>query len=166
MDNLRTIDFDKTPSFTCGDRKFYLSEKLSFARFMELQKLILEFGFSTSFMDMYKNIRLAYDHLNNLKFADGAVVLHNMMYGIIQVDDKRDPAMTISALFINEEGEDLTKYDEAKIKDKIDCWKEELDVSPFYKLAVNLVQGWTTAYRNISQSSSQKEGEKSQGTGQ
>jgi len=157
MDKLKTLNFNETKSFTCGGRKFFLHDSISFARFIELQKLILEFGFSASFQDMYKNLRLVYDHLNNLKFADGAVILHNMMYGVIKLDDKEDSALMICALFINEEGEDVTVFDQAKCKDKIECWGRELDVTPFYQLAVTVVPAWTTAFKHASQSISQKE---------
>lgn len=160
MDTLRVIDFSETKSFECGGRKFYLHDSLSFARFMELQKLILEFSFSASFQDIYKNLMLVYDHLNNLKFADSAVIIHNMMYGIIKLDDKEDSALRIASLFINEENEDVAEYNEAKSKDKINCWAKELDVTPFYQLAVSTVPAWTAAFRHVSQDISQKEMEK------
>lgn len=160
MDNLRTINFNETKTFECGGRKFSQTDSLSFARFIELQKLMLRFGFSADFMDIYNNLLKVYDLLNNLKFADSAVLVHNMMYGVIKLDDKEVTALKISALFINEEGEDITVYDEAKIMDKIECWGKELDVVPFWKLAVNLIPAWTTAFRQVSQNFSQKEGER------
>src|SRR5512133_2870536 len=161
MDTLRILNFSESKTFECDGRKFALAESISFARFMELQKLILEFGFSANFQDMFKNLRIAYDHLNSLRLADGAVVLHNMMYGIIKLDDKEDSALKIASLFINEEGEDVTVYDEAKTKDKINCWSKELDVTPFYNLAVSLVPTWTTAFRHVSQNTLHVEGQDS-----
>jgi hypothetical protein len=148
---LRTLNFSESKTFECDGRKFALAESISFARFMELQKLILEFGFSADFQDMFKNLRILYDNLNSLKFADSAVIVHNMMYGIIKLDDKEDSALKIASLFINEEGEDVTVYDVAKTKDKINCWSKELDVTPFYNLAVSLVPAWTTAFKHVSQ---------------
>lgn len=157
MDTLRTINFSETKSFECGGRKFYLHDSISFSRFMELQKLILEFAFSSSFQEVFKNLRIAYDHLNNLRLADGAVVLHNIMYGIIKLDDKEDSALKIAALFINEEGEDVTEFNDAKSKEKISCWSKELDVTPFYQLAVSAVPAWTTAFKLVSQGISKEE---------
>ncbi len=52
-------------------------------------------------------------------------------------------------MFINEEGEDPTVFDEAKMRDKIDCWEKELDCLPFFQLAASLTPGWTNAYRII-----------------
>ena len=152
MNELRTIDFTQTKSFECdnGKRKFRLnSEQLSFMRYRELQKINLEFGFSVSFMDLFKNVRSTYDLLNQVKFADAAVLLHNVLYGVVSLEEKDDPAWRICALFINEEGEDLALYDEAKVKDKIECWSKELDCLPFFQLASNLTPGWTNAYRIV-----------------
>jgi hypothetical protein len=151
MDSLRSVDFSKK-HFECGGRKFTVKESLSFVRYRELQKLNLEFGYSATFHEIFTNIKTAWDFLNQTKLAEAAVVLHNIMYGVVSLDDKEDPALRICALFIDEDGEDPTVYDEGKMREKIECWGKELDVSPFFHLAGNLVMGWIPAYQNVSQS--------------
>lgn len=159
---LKTIDFSKK-YFECGGRKFYVSsDKLSFARYRELQKINLEFGYSATFQDIFKNIRTAWDLLNQVKLGEAAVVLHNIMYGVVSLEEKDDPALRICALFINEEGEDTTVYDEAKAKEKIEVWSRECDVLPFFQLASSLTPGWSNAYRIIIPGGS-KEEEKKEG---
>ena len=153
---LKTVDFSKK-YFECDGRKFYLHDTLSFNRYRELQKCILEFGYSATFVDIFKNLRVAWDHLNNLKLGDAAVTLHNIMYGIKSLDDKDDPALRICALFIDEEGEDPTVYDEGRMREKIDCWGKELSVTPFFQLASRQVPYWTKAYDIVSQSGLKKE---------
>jgi hypothetical protein len=153
---LRVIDFSKK-YFECDGRKFYLKDTLSFNRYRELQKIILEFGYSATFVDIFKNLRIAWDHLNNLHLGDAAVMLHNIMYGIKNLEDKDDPALRICALFIDEEGEDPTVYDEGKMREKIDCWSRELSVTPFFQLAANLVPSWINAYKIVSQTGLKKE---------
>jgi len=153
---LKTIDFSKK-YFECDGRKFYVKDSLSFNRYRELQKLILEFGYSATFVDIFKNLRVAWDHLNNLKLGDAAVTLHNIMYGIKNLDDKDDPALRLCTLFIDEEGEDPTVYDEGKMREKIDCWSKELSVTPFFQLATSVVPHWTKAYRLVSQSGLKEE---------
>lgn len=152
---LRVIDF-KNKHFDCGGRKFILKDSLSFARYREFQKFNLEFGYSASFYDTFKGLREAWDLLNSTKLAEAAVVLHNIMYGVVGIEEKDDPALRICALFIDEEGEDPTVYDEGKMRDKIECWSRELDVSPFFQLAASLVPGWINAYKNVSQSGSKE----------
>ena len=155
MADLREIDFS-SKHFECGGRKFYIKDSLSFARYVELQKLNLEFGFSGSFFDIYKNVKIAFDFLNEMKPAEGAVVLHNILKGIVSLDDKDIPALKICALFINEEGEDPTIYDEGKMKDKIDCWGKECSVLPFFQLALELVPHWISVYKQLSLDGSPK----------
>jgi hypothetical protein len=153
MDSLRTIDFSQK-FFECGGRKFYVKESLGFERYVELQKLNLEFGFSGSFYDIYKNVKTAFDYLNAMKPAEGAVVLHNILKGIVSLDDKEIPALKICALFIDEEGEDPTVYDEGKMKEKIDCWSKECEVIPFFQLAADLLPGWIDVYKQLTQNGS------------
>lgn len=148
MDKLRTIDFTQK-HFECGGKKFYVKDSLSFARYRELQKLNLEFGYSATFHDVFKNIRTAWDYLNQTKLGEAAVILHNIMYGVVSLEDKDDPALRLCALFIDEEGEDVTVFDEGKMREKIECWGKELDIAPFFQLAVSLVPGWMPAYKVI-----------------
>lgn len=156
---LRSIDFTKK-HFECQGRKFYVKDSLGFARYRELQKLNLEFGYSATFHDTFKHIKEAWDFLNQTKLGEAAVILHNLMYGIVNLEDKDDPALRICALFIDEEGEDPTIYDEALMKEKIECWGKELAVLPFFQLAVNLVPGWISVYQNGILNSLKKEEEK------
>jgi len=154
MDSLREIDFS-TKHFECQGRKFYLKDSLSFARYRELQKIGLEFGYSSTFHDIFTNVRTAWDFLNQTKLGEAAVVLHNIMYGVVSLEDKDDPALRLCALFIDEEGEDPTVYDEGKMREKIECWGKELSVTPFFQLAANLVPGWMPVYSIVSRNGSE-----------
>jgi hypothetical protein len=153
---LRDIDFSKK-HFECGGRKFYVKESLSFNRYRELQKLNLEFGYSATFLDTFKHIREAWELLNQTKLGEAAVVLHNVMYGVVSLDEKADPALRLCALYIDEEGEDPTVYDEGIMNEKIECWGTELSVTPFFQLAANLVEHWIAAYKLLTPDISQKD---------
>jgi len=155
--SLRTVNL-KEKQFECGGRTFYVQDALSFNRYRELQRLSIEFGFSTTFIDLFKEVKKAYDFVQtNKNWGDLAVTLFNVIAGVSKLEDKDDPALRLCALFINEANEDVTIFDELKIKDKINCWSKELDVSPFFHMAVNLVNGWMPAYKATSQSISNKE---------
>lgn len=146
---LRKLDFEKIKYFECGGRKFYLQDTISFMRWMELNRIGLEFGYSATFVDIFKNVNTAMEHMNKLKFTDAVITLHNILIGIKSLEEKSDPAFRICALFINEEGEDIAGYDESKMKEKIDCWGKELDPLPFFRLASSLVPSWTNAYKIV-----------------
>ena len=147
---LRVIDFSKK-HFECDGRKFVLKETLSFARYRELQKISLEFSFSASLYNVYKGLLEVWELLNKLKIAEAIVIIYNLMNGIVNLEEKDDPSLRICALFIDEGGEDPTVYDEGKMREKIECWGKELDVSPFFQLAASLVPGWINAYKTVSQ---------------
>lgn len=147
---LREINFEQK-HFECQGRKFTVKEVPSFERYKAMQKLCLEFGFSTSFLDLYKNITQAYELLNKVKIADASVILHNVLYGIVSSEEKYPAAFKLCAIFIDEEGEDPAVYDEGKMNEKIECWGKELDPLPFFHLASNLVEGWMPAYKDFIQ---------------
>ena len=161
MGELRVIDFSKK-YFECQGRTFYIRPEPSFNRYRELQKLILEFSFSATFVDIFKNVHTAYDFLNgnSIRPADAAVTLHNIMVGVKALEDKDDAALRICALFMDEEGEDPTVCDEGKMREKIDCWAKELSVTPFFQFAANCVPYWMNAYKLVSQNGLKKEREK------
>lgn len=149
---LRKLDFEKDKYFECGGRKFYVHDTLSFVRWREMQRINLEFGYSASFIDIYNNLDKAVQEFNKHQYFNMAVIINNIQSGIIRLDKKDDPAQRICALFINEEGEDLTTINDGIIKSKIDCWNKELDALPFFYLASSLVKGWMSAYEKIFQS--------------
>jgi len=148
MNELRTVDFTNS-SFECGGKTWIISKTLSFERYKKLQEYILEFGFSATFSDIFKQVRKAWDYLNGLKLAEGAVVLHNVLSGISKLETKYDVSFRIAALFINTEGEDLADASDEHIASKIEVWSKELDAIPFFHFAASLSREWIAAY-NIS----------------
>lgn len=148
---LRDVNFDKG-HFECQGRKFFKKESLSFNRYRELQKLILEFGYNATFVDIFKNLNKAWDYMNAKKDGEAFIVINNIMVGIKSLEEKYDPALRICALFIDEEGEDPTIYDEGLMREKIDCWARELSVLPFFQLASNVVPHWINAYKIVTKS--------------
>ena len=148
---LKVIDFEKEKSFECEGRKFVIHEVPSFERYREMQKICLEFGFSASFIDIYQNVKKAWDFLNSMKPAEAAIILHNIMYGVVALESKYDAAFRLCAIFINEENEDITTYDESKMSSKIECWAKTYSPLPFFHLASNLVENWMPTYNDFIQ---------------
>jgi len=151
MNTLRKLDFNIDKNFECDGRKFEVTDSLSFTRYKELQKISLEFGFSATFEDIFNKLKLAVDFYNQHKYFDMSIVIYKIQEGIKTIEDKDDPSLRLCALFINETDEDPTKYNEAMMKSKIDCWGKELDITSFFYLAASLVPGWMPAYRLLIQ---------------
>jgi len=146
MKELKTIDFNKEKYFECQGKKYYVTDTLSFGRYKELQKLSLEFGYSATFTDIFNNLKRSLDSFNSHKYDEMVVIIHNIMNGITKIETKDDPALRICALFILEEGEDPTTYNEGHASSKIAAWGKEYEVSPFFYLAASLVENWMPAY--------------------
>ena len=146
-------------SFSTANRKYYFHTKISFARFQKAQELMISTGFGTaSFHELFVNIRKAYDYLNRAdsKPVDAGIVLYNIMHGITVLEKKMNPALMIAALYVNYEGEDVTVCDDAQLQEKIEDWGKEYDITPFYHLGINAIQGLIPAYEIALKNFSQK----------
>jgi hypothetical protein len=134
--------------FEADGRKFYLTETLTIERFIEYEKLQNSMGFNLSFKQVFDSLNEIYRLINANKILDGGIKLYNLMNGIAErVDGKIHPALEICALFVIEEGEDISKYDSALAKSKIEAWKKEgYAMQDFFSLAVSLVEGFTESY--------------------
>ena len=150
MSELRIIDLSKE-KFECGGRTFHRQSSLSFNRYRELQRISIEFGFSRTFLDVYKSVQKAYDLIQTAKnFGDVAVSLYNVLAGIADMDGKEDPSLRLCALFLNEKDEDVNVFDELAMRNKIECWAKQLDVLPFLSMASSIVSDWMPVYKLIS----------------
>lgn len=142
--------------FDANGKRYHISETISFARYQKAQELIIQAGYGAGFSEIFVNLRKAYDMLNASKPADAAVIIYNIMYGITELEKKKNPALMLSALYVNYEGEDMTDVDENRLQAKIDDWAMEYDVSFFYSLGINIIPGLIPAYEIASKDFSQK----------
>jgi hypothetical protein len=147
---LRTIKFDKK-YFECQGRKFTIKDTLGFVRWKKLEEYSLEFTFSATPVDIFKQLGVIQGKLNELRLFDSVVIVNNLMVGIKNLVDKENISFRICALFMDAEGEDATVYDEGLMKEKIDCWSKELAAPPFIQWAANCIPGWFPIYKIVSQ---------------
>lgn len=139
----------ETTHFTANGKKYVIADGVSIARFEEYEKLQPILAYGINHKEIFTHLRKAWDYLNKNKPIDAGVILHNVMSGIENVDkeDRVHPGLLIAALFINREDEDLSKYDKNISLDKIKDWREEgYDVSSFFLLALNSLQGFKQTY--------------------
>ena len=153
----------KTPDFNSGiiqtkNRKYFVHSKISFNRFQRAQELMIEGAFGSSFPEIFLNIRKAYDYLNTStpKPVDAGILLYNVMNGITVLEKKQNPALMLAALYINYEGEDVTQCNDAALQEKIEDWGREFDITPFYSLGINLINGLIPVYEFASKNFSEK----------
>ena len=145
---LKSIDFTKK-EFTANNQKYIISDKISIRRYAEYQKLMPRLTYGLGFDEIFKSLKNAYAHLNKQNFADSAVIIHNIMNGISNVEESSrvHPALKMAALFVNREGEDAKVYDEELMMKKIEDWtKEGYNVSDFFTLSLSSINGFREAY--------------------
>jgi hypothetical protein len=147
---LKTFEID-SGYFDAAGKRYFIEDTLSFNRFEKLREYTLEMGFSATFLEIFNNLKKAWDLMNKQQPSDAAVVIHNIMNGIGRLEKKDDPAFRICALFCNTEDEDTTVWDEAVERQKIEDWGGEYNVTPFFWLAAAKVNGWLPAYKSAFQ---------------
>lgn len=140
-------------------KEYYISKTLNVTRYRKLEEFEIEFGYTATFIEIFNNIKKAWELLNSVKLAEAAILLHNIMKGITILEKKDSVTLRICALFINSQDEDITNYDEILMKEKIEDWKD-YNITPFFHLAASLVPAWLPAYKVVLNDISQVEKKK------
>ncbi len=146
--------------FTANGKTYLVTDKISMNRYIEYQRTMPLLTFGTNFEEMFKQLKNAYTHLNNQKFADSAVIIHNLLNNVSKVEEtsRIHPALKMAAMFINTAEEDVTIYDEEVTKQKIEDWsKEGYNISDFFTLSLNSINGFREAFQEYTEKRKQME---------
>jgi len=129
--------------FTANGNAYVVREDLTLTRYEEFERLQIHVGYGVAYDNLFANLRKAYDYLNEGRSADAAVVVYNVLNGAAKNYDRREsPVLMLCTLFISREGEDLTAWDAALARDKIEDWKVEgISMDDFFALAFASVRG-------------------------
>lgn len=144
----------KDKQFEANGKTYIISDKISIARYIEYQKLMPMLTFGTSFDEMFKQLKNAYNHLNKQNFADSAVIIHNILSNVARVEETErvHPALKMAAMFINTKDEDTSIYDEEGTKQKIADWTlEGYSISDFFSLSLNSISGFRDAFQEYTE---------------
>tara|TARA_R110000787_G_scaffold97665_4_gene201323 strand:+ start:20077 stop:20691 length:615 start_codon:yes stop_codon:yes gene_type:complete len=138
-------------SFMANGNKYIIRTDMTITRFEAFENLQIEVSFGSDFRTLFDNLSKTYELVNSYKLADAAVMMHNIMNGVAETINEREPQiLKLCALFICREGEDLAKYDIQLMKAKIEDWRVEgIAMENFFALAFNLVHGFTPVYNQI-----------------
>ena len=144
----------KDKQFEANGKTFFVSDRISINRYIEYQKTMPLLTFGTNFEEMFKQLKNAYNLLNKQNFADSAVVIHNILSNVAKVEEQSriHPALKMAAMFINTKDEDVSVYDEEITKQKIYDWTVEgYDISDFFTLALNSINGFREAFQEYTE---------------
>jgi hypothetical protein len=144
--------------FTANGRTYVIETGFSIERYAMYQRFQIEAGFGVTFEEMLKNWEKVTNYANQLRFADIAVLAHNMQRGVIKVSEREPVLLKMCALFINEELEDRRTITDDVISRKINDWKEEgYDITSFFTLALNTINGFIENWKKLTQAISNNE---------
>ena len=146
---LKRIDFTKP--IPASGKEYHIGKELSIVRFKVLEELEVEFYYGYTMREMFEKLKETFLDLNKSKPADAAVKVHNLMTGIADKLDKRQPVMLrICSLFINTKDENLNQWTDDLAEEKIKDWTEEgYAIDDFFSLAANLVPGFMKDYERV-----------------
>lgn len=146
---LKRIDFE-TGVFEANGTQYRIEGALTIERYAELQILEKEMGYGVTFKGLYDKLEKLYSLLNKNRFADSAVLVNDLMRGVVKVQEREPTVLKICALFINSEAEDRTIFTQDMINKKIADWKAEgIDMRDFFTVASSSVNGFLDVYRTV-----------------
>lgn len=149
-------------SFMAMGKKYVIldAEKdgITIERWTAFQKMSLVVGYAATFGDFTRNLDKAIQLCNGVvtkthNFTDLALHLSAMKKGIVDAEKKSyDFSLYFCTLFIVEETEDLTKFDESFAAEKIKNWNDEgYDMKDFFLLARHGIPEYWEYYKKTLQ---------------
>lgn len=149
MTELKRINFE-SGKFTANGKEYTIEGALSISRYAELQILEKELAYGFTVKDIFNKLKLLWDYLNKLKFAEAAVLVRDLMAGATRVAERTPTVLKICALFINIKDEDRGTITQAMIDEKIEDWKAEgIDMRDFFQVATSSINGFLEVYQSV-----------------
>lgn len=152
--------------FTANGKNYSVQGRFSFKRWRAFKKLQVEAGYGESLTEHQDKLGQIYEAVNETRFADAAVMTQGLMQGVANLDESRyEWGLKICMLFVNYEGEDLARWDDDLMNEKLtDMEVEGMDVQDFFQLGFTSIPGFMKIYENFTQGTS-KEKSKIEGKG-
>lgn len=143
-------DFSANSFVSPSGKKYIIYPTLSTARFEVFERMQIEMEYSVSISAFKKEVSETYDLLNKAKPADAAVKLYNLANGVSRIENSQPhPLLLICTLFICEESEDQSTWNEAEAAEKVSDWAS-VDIAFFLASARRLFSRFTSAFNTDS----------------
>lgn len=140
-------------------RKYIVYPSLSTERYRVFESLQLEMEYGVTLSGFKTELETIYRLLNELKFADAAVMVNNAINGASRIESGGPhPLLMICALFICPADEDQGRWNEAEAAEKVGDWAN-IDVAFFLSCAKRLFHRYLPGSDTVSRSSSGQVGE-------
>jgi hypothetical protein len=125
----------KNDSFELNGKQWHIYDDVTLERLGELEKIIHHFINGVDLVEQQVIMQSIYKDMNEQRFADAAVKLHNFANAtIVKKNGMVHPKLLIATMFINEKGENLSEWNLDIANSKIKAW-EGAEAAFFLKLA-------------------------------
>ena len=140
-----------TGKFSANGQNYTILKNIPLSRYRQFKKLQPRLVYGMDTKTLMQNCVKAFGYLNSPKPepANAAIIIHNIMNGIKDVDDdsREDAALLICALIIVRDGEDVGVYNEALSSEKIRDWeKEGYEPDGFFLLALTSINAFKETF--------------------
>ncbi len=147
---LKKIDLN-TGKFVANGHNYTVLKSIPLSRYRQFKKLQPRLIYGMDTKTLFQNCLKSFNYLNSPKPepANAAIILHNIMSGIKDVDDdsREDAALLICALIIVRDSEDIGIYDENLSSEKIRDWeKEGYEPDGFFLLALTSINAFKETF--------------------
>lgn len=160
------VKFDPNPLTVAPDAReftgksgkvYHKADSLSARRYGIMEVLNVRLGYGRTPLELFNSHKKAFGLLDKQKFAEAAVEIHTSMAGLGAIADGREhPAVAMTMLFWNAEGEDVATMTDDQLAQKVEDVLH-IDVGFFFDQALTNAPGLLSAYREHFRLSSAKE---------
>lgn len=145
----KKINFDTGEVIGKSGKLYTVRTSLSVERYSLFQIYEKELAYGLTLPGLNDKLKKVYELINKQKFADSAVMIYDIMRGVVKLGERQSAIMKICCLYINAEDEDEGKINQDMIDAKIRDWSE-YDVTDFFQVAVSSVNGLIEIYQSVS----------------
>lgn len=146
---LKTYDPMQRKLIGKSGKEYFIEDQLSGVRYMEFQAAQQELATGLSVNELMTELKSIYDLTNSTKTVrkkDGSIEtishtgdiasrLHNIMYGLKNMKERKPVVFKICSLFINSANEDRGTYVESVMQEKLADLMPAYDYQFFFRLA-------------------------------
>lgn len=133
-----SVDISANSFYGISGKQYIVYPSLSTERYQVLETLQIELEYATSMSGFKAELEKAYRALNEVKFADAAIIINNILNGAARIESGQpNPVLMICTLFICTPDENQARWSESEAAEKIKDWAA-VDVAFFLTLVRRL----------------------------
>ncbi len=144
-----------TGKFKANGNQYYIQSELSLERYVAYLKMTTELSFNTDFDGMNQTLNKIFKAVSSGNDILDAIrvtreLAYNQINAIADFSSREVPSiLRFCTLFINTDDEDIARFDDRIVDQKIENWTEEgYAIDDFFFLAANFIPSFRGAFQS------------------